>query len=268
MGWNLLLILFIVSLVGCCMGFKNYIWFLNVGYGGAVAVIGAAIIVMMCIGTLPFNVVSLLQCLLFIGYGLRLSLFTLIRDLKNKNYQKVVGAEFGTDMKFFLKAIIWIYCGALYVAETSPAFFRLYNGSGYSVLQIVGLVISVTAVIIESTADKQKTEQKKENLNMVAMKGLYKMCRCPNYFGEILFWTGHVIGALDILKGGQWIMALIAWVAIVFIMFNGAQRLEKRQNKRYGDKAEYWEYVNKTPIIIPLLPIYHLNKVEEPKAEK
>ena len=40
MGWNSLLILFIVSLAGCCMGFKNYIWFLNVGYGGSVAVLG------------------------------------------------------------------------------------------------------------------------------------------------------------------------------------------------------------------------------------
>ena len=265
MGWNLLLVLFIVSLVGCCMGFKNYIWFLNVGYGGSVAVLGVAMIVMMCIGTLPFNVCSLHQCILFVGYGLRLSLFTLIRDLKNKNYQKVVGAEFGTEMKFVFRFIIWIYCGALYVAETSTAFFRLYNNSGATTLQWIGLVISIAAVITESTADKQKTEQKKENLNMVATKGLYKMCRCPNYFGEIMFWTGHFIGALDILKGGQWIMAAIAEVCIVFIMFNGAQRLEKRQNKRYGDKPEYWEYVNKTPIIIPLLPIYHLNKVEQPE---
>lgn len=263
MGWKLLLILYIAALVGCCMGFKNYIWFLNVGYGGAVAVLGAAMTVMMLIGTLPFNAVSLIQCILFLGYGLRLSLFTLIRDLKNKNYQKVVGAEFSTEMKFGFKFIIWIYCAALYVAEVSPAFYRLYNQSGPSTLQVIGLIISVCAVIMESTADKQKTEQKKENLNMVATKGLYKMCRCPNYFGEILFWTGHFIGAFDVLKGGQWIMAILGEILIVFIMFNGAQRLEKRQNKRYGDMPEYWEYVNKTPIIIPFLPIYHLNKIEK-----
>lgn len=263
MGWNLLLILYIIALVGCCIGFKNYIWFLNVGYGGAVAFLGIGMIVLMLTGQLPLNIVSVLQCVLFVGYGLRLALFTLIRDLKNKNYQKVVGAEFGTEMKFIFKLFIWIYCGALYVAEVSPAFYRLYNQSGSTPLQIIGLVISVIAVIIESTADKQKTEQKKENLNMVATKGLYKMCRCPNYFGEILFWTGHFIGALDILKGGQWIMAIVGEILIVFIMFNGAQRLEKRQNGRYGDKPEYWEYVNKTPIIIPLLPIYHLNKVEK-----
>ncbi len=263
MGWKLLLILYVVALVGCSMGFKNYIWFLSVGYGGAVGVLGIALIVMMCTGTLPFNVVSLIQCLLFVGYGARLSLYTLIRDLKNKNYTKIIKKEFSSDMKFILKFVIWIYCGALYVSEVSTAFYRLYNNAGSTTLQWVGIAISLAAVIVEALADKQKTEQKKENLNMVATKGLYKMCRCPNYFGEIMFWTGHLIGALDILKGGQWIMAIIAEILIVFIMFNGAQRLEKRQNKSYGDKPEYWEYVNKTPIIIPLLPIYHLNKVEK-----
>ena len=49
-------------------------------------------------------------------------------------------------------------------------------------------------------------------------------------------------------------------------MFNGAQRLEKRQMKRYGDNEEYGAYVSRTPIILPLVPIYHLNKKEEKDA--
>ena len=96
---------------------------------------------------------------------------------------------------------------------------------------------------------------------MVATKGLYKICRCPNYFGEILFWTGVFISGLSTYTGaGQWITAVLAYICIVYIMFNGAQRLEKRQMARYGDNAEYTAYADKTPIIIPLLPVYHLNK--------
>ena len=96
---------------------------------------------------------------------------------------------------------------------------------------------------------------------MVATKQLYKIVRCPNYFGEILFWTGVTVSCLDILQGaGQWITVIIAYILIVFIMFNGAQRLEKRQMARYGDNEEYKAYADKTPIIIPLLPVYHLNK--------
>ena len=99
---------------------------------------------------------------------------------------------------------------------------------------------------------------------MVATKGLYKMCRCPNYLGEIIFWTGVFVSGIPCYAGvGQWIMAIFAYIAIVFIMFNGAQRLEKRQMARYGANDEYNTYANKTPIIIPLLPIYHLNKTDK-----
>ena len=139
--------------------------------------------------------------------------------------------------------------------------FRYTNESVDIIAPVIGFVISVFALILESIADKQKSAQKKERPDMVATKGLYKMCRCPNYLGEILFWTGvFVSGITAYLTVGQWIVAIFAYIAIVFIMFNGAQRLEKRQMARYGDNEEYNTYANKTPIIIPLLPIYHLNK--------
>jgi hypothetical protein len=50
-------------------------------------------------------------------------------------------------------------------------------------------------------------------------------------------------------------------------MFNGAQRLEKRQVLRYGKSEAYNAYANKTPIILPLIPIYHLNNIEKLLAE-
>ena len=82
--------------------------------------------------------------------------------------------------------------------------------------------------------------------------------------GEIIFWTGIFVGGFDTYATiGQWITAVLAYVCIVYIMFNGAQRLEKRQMARYGNDKEYTDYANKTPIIIPLLPIYHLNKVDK-----
>ena len=43
-------------------------------------------------------------------------------------------------------------------------------------------------------------------------------------------------------------------------MFSGARRLEIRQNKCYSKDNEYKEYVKNTPIIIPLIPIYSVEK--------
>lgn len=43
-------------------------------------------------------------------------------------------------------------------------------------------------------------------------------------------------------------------------MFSGARHLEIRQNKNYGDDLEYQAYVKRTPLLIPLIPLYSLEK--------
>ena len=60
-----------------------------------------------------------------------------------------------------------------------------------------------------------------------------------------------------------WTRAAITRInTIVFryVMFSGARRLEIRQNRTYGDDARYRRYVEKVPIIIPLLPLYSVEK--------
>ena len=266
MGWNFLGIFYIISLVVCLVGFYKYVYFLSIGYGFAVSGIGIGMAIMMLTNALPASLPMFIYCALFLIYGIRLSGFLLVREIKNASYRKTLKEATGEEsaMPIFVKVVIWIVTSVLYVAQTSPVFFRAYNGKETTALIWVGIAISVFGIVLESIADQQKTEQKKVRPEMVATQGLYKIVRCPNYFGEILFWTGVFVASLDALTGvGQWITAIIGYVCIVFIMFNGAQRLEKRQMARYGKDKEYNDYANKTPIISPLLPIYHLNKVEK-----
>ena len=265
MGWAYLGIICAVCAVCCAIGFKKFVWFLSIGYGFAIIGGGITVMIFALVKNWAGSVLWLLilQTLLFIAYGVRLSGFLLFRELKNKAYQKTLNEDAGGDKKMpvFVLAAIWLIVAVLYTAQVSPVFYRYYNGCTDVVVPIVGMVISVCGLILETIADKQKSAQKKENPKMVATKGLYKIVRCPNYFGEILFWTGVLVSGVTALKSvGQWIVAILAWIAIVYIMFNGAQRLEKRQNERYGNDPAYQAYVNKTPIILPLLPIYHLNK--------
>ncbi len=268
MPWSLLGILYIVCAVLCAVGFYKFVYFLSIGYGFAVAGGGIAILVMALINPTEAPLwILLIQAALFLAYGIRLSGFLLVRELKNITFKKTdvakdtLAKNGEKKMPVFVLATIWITVAALYVAQVSPMLFRYTNGSTDLILPFVGFVISVGGLVLESVADSQKSAQKKERPDMVATRGLYKMCRCPNYLGEIIFWTGVFISGITAYQtAGQWIMAVIAYVCIVFIMFNGAQRLEKRQMARYGANEEYNTYANKTPIIIPLLPIYHLNK--------
>ena len=269
MPWALLGILLAVCAVMCAVGFYKFVYFLSIGYGFAVAGGGIAVLVMYLINPTATPLwILLIQCALFIAYGVRLSGFLLVREFKNTTFRKTdvakdtLAKNGEKKMPIFVLATIWVFVSILYTAQVSPMLFRYVNANPSDfIVPVVGFAISVFGLVLESIADKQKSEQKKERPDMVATKGLYRMCRCPNYLGEILFWTGvFVSGTTAYWTVGQWITAVLAYVCIVYIMFNGAQRLEKRQMARYGDNEEYNEYANKTPIIIPLLPIYHLNK--------
>ena len=269
MPWLFLGIILAVCLVLCAVGFYKFVYFLSIGYGFAVAGGGIAIFVIALVNgwlnSTPLLLLAIGQMALFIAYGVRLSGFLLVREIKNATYRKTLKEATGDNKKMpiFVLATIWIFCAILYAAQVSPMLFNYYNGDVNFIVTLVGMGISVLGLILESVADHQKSVQKKANPNMVATKGLYRIVRCPNYLGEIIFWTGiFVSGVATYANVGQWVIAIIAFVCIVYIMFNGAQRLEKRQMKRYGDNEEYNLYADKTPIIIPLLPIYHLNKKE------
>lgn len=260
MAWNLLLIIFIVCLAASAVGFKKFVYFLSLGYGFSIAA-GAVTIAILCAGKLSW--ITVIQLILFVAYGVRLSGFLLVRELKSAGYRKTLGEATKTEkpMPIFVLAAIWVSVAVLYTMQVSPVLYRLENGAADVLCPVLGILISVAGLALESLADKQKSEQKAKNPNMVATEGLYRIVRCPNYFGEIVFWTGVFVGSWSALAGaGQWALAIIAWVCIVFIMFNGAQRLEKRQMGRYGKDPVYRAYADKTPIIIPLLPVYHLNK--------
>jgi steroid 5-alpha reductase family enzyme len=260
--WTEFLIIAAVCAVGCSMGFKHFIWFISIGYGFAVSCGSVAILVLAAIhGRL--NLLLLLQCTVLFVYGLRLGLFLYLRETKNAAYKKTLDSQTGNDKKMpiFVSIFMWAYSAFLYDGEMSPIFFRNWHGTYGDILPWIGLVISACGVCLEALADKQKSAQKALNPHMVATQGLYKMVRCPNYFGEILTWTGVFVGGVTALQGvWEWVIACVCYVSIVFIMINGAQRLEKRQDGSYGEMPEYQEYIKKTPILFPFLPIYSLNK--------
>ena len=268
MPWSLLGILLAVCAVMCAVGFYKFVYFLSIGYGFAVAGGSIAVLVMYFVNptATPWWIV-LVQTALFVAYGVRLSGFLLVRELKNASFRKTdvakdtLAKNNEKKMPVFVLATIWVCVAVLYTAQVSPMLFRVVNSSSDVVVPVIGFVISIGGLVLESIADNQKSEQKRERPDMVATKGLYRIVRCPNYLGEITFWTGVFVSGVTAYKtAGQWITAILAYVCIVYIMFNGAQRLEKRQMARYGENEEYNEYANKTPIIIPLIPLYHLNK--------
>ena len=249
----------LVALVSCSIGFINYIWYISIGYGLAIAAIGIYLIIAF---HSSLNLATSLSCILFILYGLRLSIYLYIRESKSSYNDKIKGEIKPSDsISLIYKLFIWISCSLLYGFMTCPVTFRLISEKKSDLLHIISLFITLFGLIIETLADLQKDSAKKINPNRFVDTGLYKIVRCPNYFGEIIIWTGVFIGGITIyVHLSYWIFAILGYILIIYVMFSGARRLEIRQNKCYSKDNEYQEYVKNTPIIIPLIPIYSVEK--------
>lgn len=255
-----MLAVFITALVVSAIGFKKYVWFISIGYGFSVAAIG---IVLLCLFGGEADAGLVIACILFILYGCRLGGYLTYRELKATSYNNKMKTEIkdGKGMSLIAKCGIWVSAALLYACEVSPVLFRLQNGKGTDGWVIAGIIIMAAGLITETAADIQKSRAKKVNPGRFVDTGLYRLVRCPNYLGEMTFWTGVFITGIGSNTGAwQWIAALAGYLGIIYVMFGGARRLEIRQDRTYGDDPEYQKYKSTTPIMVPFIPLYSVAK--------
>ena len=251
--------LFLAAMLISSIGFKNYVWFISLGYGFSIAGEG---LLMLFLYNKGISLGAALCCLLLVAYGLRLGGYLAFREFKVSSYKANMKGEIkeGKTVPFGVKIAIWVTCAALYVLQVLPIFYRLFNASSSSVFPYIGAAVMAFGLILESAADIQKNRAKKINSRRFVDTGLYRIVRCPNYLGEMIFWTGVVISGVGAVSGLQWITVLLGYAGIIFVMFSGARRLEIRQNKNYGADPEYQQYVKTVPILLPFVPLYSVEK--------
>ena len=252
-------ILFGICMLVSAIGFKNYVWFISLGYGFSIAAQGVAMIIMYGPG---LTIGTIITCVLFILYGLRLGGYLAIREFGKNSYKKNMQGEIkdGKTVPFGVKIAIWTSCAVLYVTQISGVFYRLLNATKDNIWLFIGAAVMLFGVSLETAADIQKNEAKKVNPRRFVDTGLYRIVRCPNYLGEMIFWTGVVISGIGAVSGWQWVVVAIGYIGIIFVMFSGARRLEIRQDKNYGADPEYQKYVATVPILLPFIPLYSVKK--------
>ena len=121
----------------------------------------------------------------------------------------------------------------------------------------VGIAVWVVGFAIEVVADRQKSAFKRDPANegRFITSGLWAWSRHPNYFGEMVLWSGIAIMALPVLSGWRWV-TLISPVFVVLLLtrMSGIPMLEARAEKRWGDEEGFQSYIRNTPVLIPWPP--------------
>lgn len=211
-----------------------------------------AITVLLVIATPGIDVRSLLLAAMVAAWALRLGTFL------SRRIHKAGKDDRFDDIKPSLVRFlnVWTIQGLWVVFTAAAAWVAITSTNRVALdwLAVLGFVLWAAGFVIEIVADKQKSRFKADpaNKGRFISTGLWAKSRHPNYFGEILLWTGVAIIAIPVLQGWQWV-ALISpvFVTLLLTKVSGIPLLEKKADKTWGGEAGYEEYKKSTPVLIP-----------------
>ncbi|WP_314425667.1 DUF1295 domain-containing protein [uncultured Microbacterium sp.] len=155
---------------------------------------------------------------------------------------------------------VWVIQGAWVSITAAAAWIAISTDAAARApigwLTVVGIVVWALGMVIEIVADAQKSAFRADprNKDEFIRTGLWSRSRHPNYFGEIVIWVGVFITAAPVLAGWQWVAILSPlFVILLLTRVSGIPLLEARAEKKWGDRADYVEYRESTPALIPRL---------------
>ena len=125
-----------------------------------------------------------------------------------------------------------------------------YSGVIMNSIFFIGLIVFILGLSIEIIADYQKTVFRRniENKDKFITTGLWSLSRHPNYFGEILLWTGVAVMSISSLQGLQFITLISPiFVYILLVYISGIRILEDQAKKKWGHLDSFKEYLKNTP---------------------
>jgi len=122
-----------------------------------------------------------------------------------------------------------------------------------------GLYLSWAGLLLEAIADfhkfSVKLKHKDKNRFHGPIAGVYRLCRHPNYAGEIIFWFGVWLAGLPSSPGESitaWLCSTPGLIGIVAVLLVATRRTERKQEGKYHGQPQYEVWKKQVPS--PLVP--------------
>lgn len=188
--------------------------------------------------------------LLITFWALRLGSFLFMRihkDGEDKRFRTIKPSATQFFMTWTLQGLWVSLCSMCALTAISSETGVIVNTLFY-----VGFNLFLFGFITEVIADKQKTAFRSipENRDKFITTGLWAKSRHPNFFGEIVLWTGIAVMSFSSLSGLQYLTLISPFFTYLLLVYvSGVRMLEARADKKWGDNEEYKKYKANTPVL-------------------
>ena len=200
------------------------------------------------------NVANLIIAIFIIIWAIRLSSFLFLRiskDGEDKRFRSIKPNLTQFFMTWTLQGMWVSLCSMCALTAINTGRLEVMN-----IFFIIGACIFVMGLYIEIKADNQKSRFRSipENRDRFITDGLWSKSRHPNYFGEVLLWSGIAVMSVSALEGLQYITLISPiFTYLLLVHVSGVRMLEARADIKWGQDPEYKNYVEKTPMLFPKL---------------
>ena len=196
------------------------------------------------------NGANIVIVLLISLWAIRLGSFLFMRihhDGEDKRFRSIKPSASQFFMTWTLQGLWVSLCSMCALTAISSNTGIVTNAFFY-----IGLALFILGFAIEVMADMEKSAFKanQENKDKFINTGLWARSRHPNYFGEIVLWTGIAVMSFSSLEGLQYltlISPIFTYLLLVYV--SGVRMLEARGDLKWGDDPAYQEYKKKTPVL-------------------
>jgi steroid 5-alpha reductase family enzyme len=200
----------------------------------------------------------ILVALMISLYGLRLGSYILFDRVLGKQEDpryRSVRRRWGRQEPALMLAYFLLQAAAITVFSLPPLLVMHNQRPGFSLWELLGVMLWAVAVTGEATADRQLAVFRRRlwNRDRVCRTGLWRYSRHPNYFFEWLHWWSYVVMALA-LPAGNWWATLIGPLVMgwALLKVTGIPLAEARALESRGD--DYRIYQETTSAFIPWPP--------------
>ncbi len=200
-------------------------------------------------------------------WGAKLASFLCFRAFKLKTdarLEETLSTVSGAGGFWFVSLLWGLLCSLPHTLGTTS------SSQGSPITLSVGLVLYLLGLATETKADYQKWIFKQNNPGKFCNDGLWSISQHPNFFGNLLLWSGIFVMNVDSLiepvKENGGLLAILqgswkAWLALLspafmWTLFSGQAKgtitnsLELA-NKKYGSDSAYIVYIKNVPLIFP-----------------